>query len=110
MVIWLDHDSLQRLQRLRGKLKGFDDGELIAFALKSLECRMKSIVKKRLLRKIWTLEKKGLLSQQIADRLNKQGVPAPGQANKWHAGTIARFSDENQEGMPNQDRKKARRR
>ena len=106
LVLWLDQDSVERLERLRGILKNFDDSQLIALALKLLEHRMKKMVKRRLLRKIRTLEKKGLLFQQIADQLDKQGVPAPGRAKKWKAGTIARFSEENTTGMQKKDLKK----
>jgi hypothetical protein len=103
LALWLDQDSVQRLERLKRKFKSLDDSELIAFALKSLELQMIRVVKRRVLRRIRALEKKGLTSQQIADHLNKQGVPVPGQEDQWSGGTIARLS--RREGMPNNSRR-----
>jgi hypothetical protein len=63
LTLWLDQDSVQRLERLRSKFKRLDDGELIAFALKSLEQQIHRIVKRRVSRRIRALEKKRLGSQ-----------------------------------------------
>jgi hypothetical protein len=90
-AIWLDQDSVQRLGRLKDKLRQLDDNDLVALALKSLERQINIIVRKRALEKIRTLEKKKLSSQQIADQLNKQGVSVPDEAQKWNAGTIDRL-------------------
>jgi hypothetical protein len=91
-TIWLDQDSVERLKRLKEKFKNLDDSTLMAFALKSLERQTLRILIKRVLRKIRTLENQGFSSQQMADLLNKQGVPVPGQGHPWDAETIARFS------------------
>lgn len=93
LAVWLDEDSVQRLEHLKRKFKRLDNSELIAFALKSLEREMNRVVKRRALGRIRALEKKGLSFQQIADHLNKQGVPVPGQADTWNDRTIARFSE-----------------
>lgn len=104
LAIWLDQDSIQRLEHLKRKFKRLDHSELIAFALKSLERQMNRVVKRIAFKRIRTLERKGLSLQQIADHLNKEGVPVPGQAGKWDDGTIARLSGDNQGGMRLNDR------
>jgi hypothetical protein len=91
-TIWLDEDSVERLKRLKDKFKSLDDSTLMAFALKLLERQTLRILIKRVLRKIRTLEKQGFSSQQMADLLNKQGIPVPGKGHPWDAETIGRFS------------------
>lgn len=105
LTIWLSPDAVQRMERLRVMFKRLDDSELITFSLKSLEHRMNKFVKRLVLRKIRALEMEEWPRQQSADHLNKQRVLGPGKAKKWNAGSIARFSEENQEGIANQNRK-----
>jgi hypothetical protein len=93
-TIWLDQDSVERMERLKEILKSLDDNTLMAFALKSLERETHRIIMKRVLRKIRALEKQGFNSQQIADHLNKQGFPVPRQGYQWDAGTIESLSNE----------------
>jgi hypothetical protein len=105
LTIWLDKDSVQRLERLKRKFKRFDDSKLIDFALKSLELQMNRILKRRVLRRIRALENKGLSSEQIADHLNKGAVPVPGETGKWNERTIARLSGEDKQGILHNSRK-----
>jgi len=92
LSIWMDEDSANRLERLRGLFKGIDDRELITLALKSLERQTNRVVKRRVLKRIRALERKGFSPQEIAHQLNDQGVPVPGQAQKWDSREIFRFS------------------
>jgi DNA-binding transcriptional MerR regulator len=66
---------------------------------------MNRVVKRRVLKRIRALEKKGLSLRQIADHLNKQAVLVSGEAGKWNDGTIARLFGEDREGMLYNDRK-----
>lgn len=92
LSIRMDEDSANRLERLRGLFKGIDDGELIALALKSLERQTNRVVRRRVLKRIRALGRRGFNPQQIAHQLNDQGVPVPGQAEKWDSGEVFRFS------------------
>ena len=91
LTVRLDQDSAGRLDRLRGILKKLNDDTLIAFALRSLENRVERIVKRRVLKNIRALKKKGFNSRQIADYLNQKGVPPLGPLNKWDDRTISNF-------------------
>ena len=90
-TIRLDQDSVERLERLKKLFKSLDDSTLMAFSLKSLERQTRRIIMKRVFRKIRVLEKQGFNPQQIADLLNKQGLPVPGEGHPWDPETIARF-------------------
>jgi hypothetical protein len=57
LLIWLDHDSVKRLEWLRSRFKKFDDSTLIAFSLKSLESTVNRIVRRRVLKNIRAFEK-----------------------------------------------------
>jgi hypothetical protein len=99
LTLWLDQDSVHRLEHLKRQFKRLDDSELIAFALKSLERQMNRVLRRRVLKRIRVLEERGLSPQQIANHLNKHSVPIPGEAGKWNEGAIARVSGEDKEGM-----------
>jgi hypothetical protein len=87
--VLLDRDSLERLERLRLKIKTLDNDELIASALKCLEDKADRIIKKQVKRRIWTLSKEGFNPEQIADLLNIKNIPALGETNSWNNHSVS---------------------
>ncbi|NQU15161.1 MAG: hypothetical protein HQ561_13495 [Desulfobacteraceae bacterium] len=51
LKVRLDEDSVERLKRLKTKIRTFDDNDLVASALKSLEDKVDRISKEQVVRK-----------------------------------------------------------
>jgi hypothetical protein len=109
LSIWLDQESVLRLEMLKGKLRRLDDSRLVAFALKCLEQQINRMAKRRVLKEIRALERKGLNPEQIAALLNEKGIPAPGQGNMWDGEIITRFSSRVDGKTPNKEYRLERR-
>jgi hypothetical protein len=91
--ITLDEDSVILLERLKAKIPAFGDGELISSALKCLEQKTDMIIKKHVMRRIKTLKREGLNSQEIARDLNEGAVPPFGDHERWQSDTISSLLD-----------------
>lgn len=58
-TIRLDNDTIARLQRLKKKIPGSSEGELIRLGLKHLELKVDRLLKKGVRKKVQRLKKKG---------------------------------------------------
>jgi hypothetical protein len=86
--VTLDKKSLQRLRRLKRRLKGKEETELIALGLKALEQRTDRIIRKMALKRIRSLQRQGRTPEQIARELNRRQFPVYGHAETWGRETV----------------------
>ena len=92
--VFLNEESLERLKRLKAKIAKIDEAAIIAFALKGLEERADSIIRRRVLRRIRALKNEGLDLGQIADHLNNKGYPPIEGKHQWHQENISMLLNE----------------
>jgi hypothetical protein len=85
----LNEKSLERLRRLKAKMTKIDDVGIIALALRGLEEKTDSIIRKRVKKKIMALKNEGLDPGQIADFLNSKGYPCIEGKHQWHGESIS---------------------
>jgi hypothetical protein len=85
----LDKSSAERLKRLEAMIPTLSRDKLIALALRSLEQKTRLIAKKWLIKKIRTLGDEGMTLEEIADRLNQEGIPPISEKDKWRSKTVA---------------------
>ena len=76
LIVLLDKDSCERLDRLKAKIPAFNNNEVIASALKCLEHKTDRIIKRLVMKRIQDLKNEGLSPKEISDYLNKNGIPA----------------------------------
>jgi hypothetical protein len=88
LSVLVDEEAFKQLERLKAKLTKLDNSQLIAFALRCLEQRTDTIIKRRALERIKALKNEGLSPRQIADHLNKKAMPTLGEANRWRADIV----------------------
>lgn len=88
LSVLVDEEAFERFERLKTKVPKLDNRQLIAFALRCLEQRTDTIIKRRALARIKMLKNEGLSPRQIADHLNKKAMPTLGDADRWHADII----------------------
>ena len=88
-TVLLNDESLERLRRLKAKMAKIDDAGIIALALRGLEERTDSIIRRRVKKKIMALKNEGLDPGQIADLLNSKGYPSIEGKNQWHGESIS---------------------
>ena len=75
LSVLLDKESAERLDRLRSRLVKEDDNELAALALRCLEQRVDSIIRKRVMKSIQTIKAGGISTDEVPQPLNQQGIP-----------------------------------
>jgi hypothetical protein len=92
LIVWLDKDTCTRFDRLKTKIPGFHDNELIASALQCLEHKTDNIIKRQITKKIRKLENEGLSTQQIADYLKKKDIPVLAGMDAWDNESISSLS------------------
>lgn len=88
-AIFLNDESLERLKRLKAKISRIDDTAIIALALRGLEEKTDSIIRKRVKKRIKALKNEGLNPGQIADHLNSKGYPSIEGRHEWHGENIS---------------------
>lgn len=89
LTVLLDERSLECLERLKSKIKGFDEDVLVASALKCLENKTDRIIKRQVQRRVQALRNEGFNSEQIAAQLNKKNIPALGETTGWNSHAIS---------------------
>ena len=92
LVVWLDKDTYAIFDRLKTKIPGFHDNEVIASALQCLEHKTDRIIKRQITKRIRKLENEGLSTQQIADYLKKKDIPVLAGMNTWDNESISSLS------------------
>ena len=92
--IELDRESLARFLRLKKKLPNLQDEEVIAHALKSLEHKTDQILRKIALKKVRKLKSEGLSPENVAEQLNKNGVPPLGETERWQSGDVSALQEQ----------------
>jgi hypothetical protein len=91
LTVVFNGESVERFDRLRTKIARTNNQDLIAMALKALEQRTDSIIKRQAKQKARTLENEGFSLQQIAECLNNQGIPTVMENAKWRTEDVSRL-------------------
>jgi hypothetical protein len=89
LTVFLDEDSLERFERLKSKIRTFDNDTLVTTALKCLEDKTDKIIRMQVRKRIWSLRKEGLNPEQIAGILNKRNVPTAGDTDGWDSHAVS---------------------
>jgi len=92
LIVWLDKDTCERFVRLKTKIPGFHDNEVIASALQCLEHKTDRIIKRQITKRIRKLENEGLSTQQIAHYLKKKDIPVLAGMDAWDNESISSLS------------------
>jgi pyruvate/oxaloacetate carboxyltransferase len=92
--VFLNDESLERLKRLKAKITKIDEVAIIALALKGLEEKADSIIRRRVIRRIRALKNKGIDPGQIADHLNSKGYPPIEGKHQWDGENISMLLNE----------------
>jgi hypothetical protein len=91
--VTLDERSQDRLMRLKRRLRGKNDRELIALGLEALDQRTDMVIKKLALKRIRSFERQGRTPEQIADELNRRKLPVFGDAENWQEEAVLELLD-----------------
>jgi hypothetical protein len=94
IIVSLDDDALERFERLKSKIRTFDNSALVTSAIKCLEDRTDRLIKRQIVRTIRALKKEGLGSDQIASYLNNRSIPGLGDTTKWQSHDVSRLMEE----------------
>ena len=93
-TLTLSDDSRERLKRLKAKFTKIEDAEIIGLALRGLEEKTDSIIRRRTKKRVMALKNEGLDPGQIADHLNNKGyLPIEGE-HQWHGESISMLLNE----------------
>jgi hypothetical protein len=93
-TVFLNDESLERLKRLKAKIAKIDDEAIIGLALRGLEERTDSIIRRRVKKRITALKNEGFDPGQIADHLNSKGYPSIEGKHQWHGESISMLLNE----------------
>jgi hypothetical protein len=88
-TLTLSDESRERLKRLKAKFAKIDDAEIIAVALRGLEEKTDTIIRRRTKKRVMALKAEGLDPKQIADHLNNKGYPSLVGEHQWHGESIS---------------------
>jgi hypothetical protein len=89
LIVFLDEDSHERFERLKSKIRTFDNDTLVTTALKCLEDKTDKIIRMQVRKRIGSLKKEGLNPEQIAGILNKRNVPTVGDTDGWDSHAVS---------------------
>jgi hypothetical protein len=109
-TVTLDKNSRQRLKRLKRKLRGKDEPELIAFGLQTLEQKADRVIRKIAVKRVRSLERKGRTPDEIARELNRQQLPVFGQAENWRREAVLELLDKKSRDVVTNNEKRLPRR
>jgi gluconate kinase len=92
--VYLDDEASGRLERLRQKLRTFDNSQLLALSLKALESKTDKIIKMRITKRVPELKREGLSEEAIAEYLNRQDIPVPAGKERWDGAMVSALIEE----------------
>lgn len=82
--VYLGKEARKSIKQLKKKIPNANEEQLVGASLQLFEKKFNRITERKAKRKGKLLKNKGMDYKQIAEQLNKEGLPSPTGSDQWH--------------------------